>query len=76
MNNSNDSHIQAIIDQGIVPKLMKWLKYSSQPALEYISLFIINNIIDEDSFQSLNIVEKGILPVLLDEMRSEHEKIV
>jgi len=71
----NEPPIQNVIDAGVVPVLIEFIKRHDFPQLQYESAWAITNIASGTHQHCQVIVEKGSIPLLVNLLRSSNEEV-
>ena len=74
-NVANDSIIQILFDYNTIQKLFEFLLNKNQPHLQLEASWCIANICSSDSKFILNLVNKGIVPILLNLIQNKYPQI-
>lgn len=67
--------IQNVIDAGVIPFLITWIQRSDYPQLQYEASWCLTNIASGNHMQTLAIIEKGAVPVLVNMLSSPLDEL-
>lgn len=70
-----DPPIQDFIDAGIVQILVRFLRETSSPKLQFESAWALTNIASGNTTQTRSVVEAGAIPPLISLIMSEHSDV-
>lgn len=65
LSRQQDPPIQAVIDTGIVPKLIEFLRRDQTPQLQFEAAWTLTNIASGNSDQTQTVVQAGAVPVFV-----------
>jgi len=68
--------IQDIIDQNIVPLLIKYMQTESEPHMQIEATWCITNMASGTSEQTASLVDKGVIPILVQLLNTKHVTLV
>ena len=66
---------QAVIDAGIVPKLIKFLGRDDNQHLQFEALWTLTNIASGNSQQTMTVVQAGAVPIVVHLFNSTNEDV-
>lgn len=68
--------IQAIIDAGLVPRMIEYVKQSEYPQLQLEATWALTNVASGTSIQCQSIIDKGGIPLFINLLRSSNPGIL
>ncbi|KAL9644072.1 hypothetical protein ABK040_005539 [Willaertia magna] len=68
--------IDAVLQSGILPKLVEFLSLSDYPPLQFESVWAITNIASGSSEHTQTVVKCGVVPILIQLLQSPTEDVV
>ncbi len=68
--------IQAVIDAGLVPKMISFVKQSEYPQLQLEATWALTNVASGSNIQCQSIIDKGGIPLFVDLLKSSNMGIV
>jgi hypothetical protein len=68
--------IQAVIDAGLVPKMIEYIKQQEYPQLQLEATWALTNVASGTTVQCQSIIDKGGIPLFVDLLRSNNMGIV
>lgn len=67
--------IQQVIDSGVVPILVNFLKNSKNPSIQFESALVLTSITSGNSDQTRVVVENGAVPIFIQLLKSPNEDL-
>lgn len=67
--------IQEVINAGILPRFVQFLKEVSRPDLQFEAAWVLTNIASGTAEQTRAVVEQGALPIFVDLLRSPNDDV-
>ncbi len=71
-----DPPIQEIIDAGLVPKMIEFVKQSEYPQLQLEATWALTNVAAGTSAQCQTIIDKGGIPLFVELLQSDKAGIL
>jgi len=68
--------IQSIIDAGLIPKMITYVKQSEFPQLQLEATWALTNVASGTTIQCQSIIDKGGIPLFVDLLKSTNMGIV
>jgi importin subunit alpha-6/7 len=68
--------IQAVIDAGLVPKMIEYVKQQEFPQLQLEATWALTNVASGTTIQCQSIIDKGGIPLFVELLRSQNAGIV
>ena len=71
-----DNPIQVVIDNNIVPKLVNYMRNPDEPHMQIEATWCITNMASGTTEQTASLVEKGVIPILASQLKSNNVTLV
>mmetsp|Transcript_110251 Transcript_110251/g.311026 ORF Transcript_110251/g.311026 Transcript_110251/m.311026 type:complete len:538 (-) Transcript_110251:183-1796(-) len=71
----NNPPIQEVIQSGVVPQIVQFLKEVSKPDLQFEAAWVLTNIASGSADQTKVVVDQGALPVLVNLLQSTNDDV-
>jgi hypothetical protein len=68
--------IQNVVDAGLIPKLIAYVKQTAYPQLQLEASWCLANVASGNSIQTSSIIDKGGIKMFVELLMSEHVGIV
>jgi importin subunit alpha-6/7 len=68
--------IQAVIDAGLIPKMIAYVKQTEYPQLQLEATWALTNVASGTNIQCQSIIDKGGIPLFVDLLKSSNMGIV
>ena len=68
--------IQAVIDAGLIPKMITYVKQTEYPQLQLEATWALTNVASGSTVQCQSIIDKGGIPLFVDLLKSSNMGIV
>lgn len=68
--------IQAVIDAGLVPRMIEYVKQSEYPQLQLEATWALTNVASGTTIQCQSIIDKGGIPLFVELLKSNNSGIV
>jgi len=68
--------IQAVIDAGLVPKMIQYVKQLEYPQLQLEATWALTNVASGTTIQCQSIIDKGGIPLFVELLKSNNNGIV
>ncbi len=76
LSKADNPPIQAVIDAGLVPKMISYVKQSEYPQLQLEATWALTNVASGSNIQCQSIIDKGGIPLFVDLLKSSNMGIV
>eukprot|EP00919_Chromeraceae_sp_WS-2016_P028827 GHVR01068282.1.p1 GENE.GHVR01068282.1~~GHVR01068282.1.p1 ORF type:complete len:106 (-),score=13.57 GHVR01068282.1:995-1312(-) len=68
--------IQAVIDAGLVPRMIEYVKQTMYPQLQLEATWALTNVASGTTIQCQSIIDKGGIPLFIELLKSNNMGIV
>lgn len=68
--------IQAVIDAGLVPRMIEYVKQAEYPQLQLEATWALTNVASGTSIQCQSIIDKGGIPLFINLLKSDNAGIL
>ena len=68
--------IQMVIDHNIVPKLVNYMRNPDEPHMQIEATWCITNMASGTTQQTASLVEKGVIPIMAAQLKSQNVTLV
>ena len=75
MSSDRNPPIDALINSGILPVLVKWLEANDNPSLQFEAAWALTNIASGTSQQTQAVVEANAVPLFLNLLKSPQQNV-
>ena len=72
----NNPPIQIVIDAGLVPRMIEYVRQTAYPQLQLEATWALTNVASGSSVQCQSIIDKGGIPLFVELLKSEKAGIL